>query len=235
MGASMKTFINPLAFFLYVLTIVVGFVGYRTYDTLGAVKANAVSSLAIETEILAPCSGKDGKSHCGTLAQVDQTVKNLGAMAAQSQQQVRQTADVIKALQASLVAIQTDVHTEIGSLTKATDATTALLKAGTGILGILNDPKTGLKPILAATQSTVADTDTAVKGVDTAVKTVSPQVVRATKSVADNGEQVLVVSTNAAKVSTHYEKQIDDPKPMSVMQKLKMAGEVLWKLAMVLK
>jgi hypothetical protein len=207
----MKFFHISLGILVCVLSLVTAALGYQTYGTLGAVKGDALASAQVIQKldgtldkINAPCTGFHGVATCGTLAQIDQSVKNIGAMAAQSQQQVRQSAAVIVAIQASLVGISQDVHTEIAALTKTTDAATSLLKEGTKAVGVLNDPDTGFKPLLVRSTALVAHTDDAVT-------LTTPQINRAVKAMADTGEQAVIVTTNTAKVTTHFEKIIDTP------------------------
>lgn len=109
--------------------------------------------------INAPCVGFHGSTTCGPLAQLSQTEKNVGILAAQSALQVKQSSALVDAASDAVSTMAT-----AGG--KTLDAATDLAKEATTTLKTVNDPKTGIQPILSQSSAAVGHFDALIQSGD---------------------------------------------------------------------
>ena len=114
--------------------------------------------------INAPCTGFHGSVTCGPLAQLSQTIKNIGILSGQATEQVKQSALLVNVTTESLRNTSGKVTEMADAFVRTADAGTGTLNAATKTLGIVNDPKTGLAPTLAAYTGLGEDMDKMLKG-----------------------------------------------------------------------
>lgn len=148
----------------------------------------------------APCTGFHGSVSCGTLAQIDQTTKNIGIVAGQSALTARQTGELVQAT--------------TGTLNSMAGEVSATAKAGRGTLNAAATTMDEATRTLAAVQSKIPDTQRLVDGVTLATadldKTVrdadglvtSPDVQRFLKASADTSMQVSGIAADVHKETT---------------------------------
>ena len=125
--------------------------------------ASGDSTSRVLADLNAPCVGFHGSVTCGALAQLSQTTKDIGILAAQSALQVRQTGALITATAQNLNTVGESVKIAASHLSGTADALTGTANAATGTaqaatkaLGTLNTTIGGFSPILT-------DSDTLLK------------------------------------------------------------------------
>lgn len=89
--------------------------------------------------INAPCKGFHGSVTCGPLAQLSQTEKNVGILAAQSALQVRQTAGLVTDTAEAIKGAAADVHTMAVAGTGTLNAATGTINAFQPVAGHVDD------------------------------------------------------------------------------------------------
>ena len=149
--------------FLCALCSVVGYEAWTVGESLKQITAGSpkvVTSLDTTLQqINAPCIGFHGSVTCGPLAQLSQTEKNLGILAGQATEQVKQSAVLVN-------AAATAIRTTSAKINDLADAGTGLLVAGTGTvtqaqadLVTLNGSIAATAPLITNSAATVTDLD----------------------------------------------------------------------------
>lgn len=116
----------------------------------------------------APCTGFHGSASCGILAQAAQTEKNIGILAGQATEQVRQSATLVNAASSAVQSASADIHgVAVAGAETAHSASGALQEAQEAIHGL--QPLTAsLTRTADASSQAVADFDALVKSPDLA-------------------------------------------------------------------
>ena len=83
----------------------------------------------------------------------------------------------------------------------------------------------------------VPDTITSVNKVtkDVDDRVIDPSITRILNATTGTTEQLEVITTNTSKVTTHLEQVIDNPKPLTVKEKILATFNILWKIGMLAK
>ncbi|HUX43540.1 MAG TPA: hypothetical protein VMV57_02200 [Terracidiphilus sp.] len=136
--------------------------------------------------INAPCIGFHGSVTCGPLAQLSQTEKNIGIVAAQSALQVRQTGELITA------SAQT-VKDVSAHLSRTADAATGTLNAASDTLGAGKATILALQPVIGHSDAAVQHLDALIQSKDLA------DAIHHANGMTGSGDVILA---NAAQVST---------------------------------
>jgi ABC-type transporter Mla subunit MlaD len=120
----------------------------------------------------------------------------------------------------------TDLHTvaqnvngEVTSLNTATESLNAFLKTSNQSAEKLPNLVTGLTKI-------TNDADTQIN---------DPNLKKTIANMAETSTQLAGTTTDLRKVSDHFESEIDNPKPKTLMQKIKVVWGVVWQVAMLAK
>ena len=136
-------------------------------DEVRADEHSVAAPLATASEFLnAPCTDNGHQVVCGTLAQIGQTTKNTGILAAQGAEQVKQSGALIAATTRNMDAIGAGVTGEIASLKGVTDSVPPLTAAATKLLGTANETVEAGQPVLEAATRVIDHTDAVVTGPD---------------------------------------------------------------------
>lgn len=128
--------------------------------------------------INAPCKDIQGDWVCGPLAQLAQTEKNVGILAARSAQQVQQTGLLVTAVANNLDTVGAAVRDTAEHLNKTADAGTGTLNAATATLGEGQRTIAAFQPLVAAYTQDGYDLDALLK--DQAIHTLLANLVSAT-------------------------------------------------------
>jgi hypothetical protein len=156
--------------------------------------------------INAPCSGFHGSTTCGPIAQLSQTEKNIGIVAAKSAQQVQQSGVLIQATASTLTKAGDSVALLSNHLDKTADALTETAQGASVALGTANSSIAALLPLESAYTATGQD-------LDAVIRENSPSLHASLVNVAgmtDNGNGILV---DLRKMSDKAEHDLDAPKP----------------------
>ena len=137
------------------------------WKALGMVEAVNVTMATVN----APCKDNGHQVVCGTLAQVGQTTKNAGIMAALTAEQVKQSGTLITATTQNMDKVAASVTGEVADLQDTTKAVTITAQTASTSLQTITD---GITPVLASTKNTVDGVGTAVGSVSTAAKGLLP-------------------------------------------------------------
>jgi hypothetical protein len=120
----------------------------------------------------------------------------------------------------------TDLHTvaqnvngEVTSLNTATESLNTFLKTSNQSAEKLPNLVTGLTKI-------TNDADTQIN---------DPNLKKTIANMAETSTQLAGTTTDLRKVSDHFESEIDNPKPKTLMQKIKVIWGVVWQVAMLAK
>ena len=183
-------------------------------------KANQVIDTANSTltALNAPCVGFHGSVTCGPLAQLSQTEKNIGILAGQTVEQVRQTGSLVTATATTMTEAGDSIRDVAGKLSGTATAATGLLSAGQTDLETAQPSIAALQPLLSHFDAAVADFDGYLK--DNAVN------VRLTladlRGMADSGNGVMFDFREVAdKETANYLKPV-----RWYMQPVRRFGEV---------
>lgn len=155
----------------------------------------------------APCIGFHGSVTCGPLAQLSQTEKNVGILAAQAALQVKNSAQISDSAAEAVKGASADIHqiAQNGSQT---------LQAATGTLQAIQADAVSAQPILAAAQGTVMKLGTAADSLNALLK--SEAINRTIKNVADLTGNLNGVASNldaTTAMVNHKLQPILEPKP----------------------
>lgn len=127
-------------------------VSVATYEAKPTVqKANATLDA-----INAPCVGFHGSVTCGPIAQLSQTEKNVGILAGQGAEQIKQSAKLVDAASEAVTGAAADVHT--------------LAVAGTGTLDESKRTIAAAQPLLASLTRTSDASTLAVQHFDALIQ-----------------------------------------------------------------
>lgn len=100
----------------------------------------------------APCKGYHGSVTCGPIAQLSQTEKNIGILAAQSALQVKQSSTLVNAAATSITGVADQAKITLAAASgTAQEATTAL--------GTMNQTIAQAQPLLGASTTLLTRTD----------------------------------------------------------------------------
>jgi hypothetical protein len=110
-------------------------------------------------ELNAPCVGFHGSVSCGPLAQLSQTEKDIGIVAAQSALQVKQTGALVTAAAQSVQRASADIH----SLTVSASGT---MNEATTTLGTANESLRELQPLETNLAATAAASTVTINGLN---------------------------------------------------------------------
>ena len=120
--------------------------------------------------INAPCTSFHGSVSCGVLAQLSQTEKNTGILAAQGAESVNQSQALVKATTRNLDSIGASVTSEMVSLKATTDTTNATIAdlghSASVLLGTANQTVEDSQPLLANATALVGHADSVVTDPD---------------------------------------------------------------------
>ena len=114
-------------------------------DTTNQTITTANKTLAT---VNAPCVGFHGSVTCGTLAQIDQTAKNFGIVAAQSALQVKQSGTLITAASQSITEVGSHVQIVADNLSQTAKAATGAVNQATTDLQTANATIAAAQPLL---------------------------------------------------------------------------------------
>jgi len=137
------------------------------WKALGTVDAVNVALATVN----APCKDNGHQVMCGTLAQVGQTTKNTGILAAQGAESAMQSRVLIAGAVKNLDKIGDSVTGEVSALQDTTKALTTTAQTASTSLQTITD---GITPVLASTKSTVDDVGVALGSVGTAARGLLP-------------------------------------------------------------
>lgn len=164
-----RTLLRDIALVILVVAGALGCVVlYKAMRTVDAVNA----TLAV---VSAPCTGFHGSVTCGPLAQMSQTEKNIGILAAQSALQVKQSGALITATTQNMDKVTNSVAGEISALQGTTNALTTTAQTATTSLKTITE---GVSPVLASTNATITQAGVTIEGFQ-------PVETAATKSLTD--------------------------------------------------
>lgn len=118
----------------------------------------------------APCKGFHGSETCGVLAQAAQTEKNVGILAGQGAEQVKQSAVLVQTTAKAINGASNDVHQLSARLSGTADALTGTANASTGTLqtastalGNANESIAALQPLISGLQRDSDDLDSLIR------------------------------------------------------------------------
>ncbi|HEY1502604.1 MAG TPA: hypothetical protein VGF88_23720 [Acidobacteriaceae bacterium] len=109
----------------------------------------------------------------------------------------------------------------------------ALTKAAATGLGSANDATVALTADAGALQTAIGQFGAAAESINGLAQ--DQDLKRAMKGTADLSEQAAGIAGDTHKVTSHFEQEIDSPKPKTLRQKLSIAWEIVWQLAMLAK
>ena len=161
-----------------------------------ATQAAAKELSATLQVVNAPCVGLHGSVSCGPLAQMSQTEKNIGIVAAQSALQVKQTGALVAAAAASVQQASGDIHAVAQSASKTMDGLTA---DETRLLPVMD----GLPPLEHSLASTSDASTAAVNSLN--ARLTDPRVdalLTDFRSMADNGAAITADGRKVADYGT---------------------------------
>jgi hypothetical protein len=157
-------------------------------------------------EINAPCTSFHGSVSCGPIAQLSQTEKDVGILAAQGALQVKQTHDLILATTRNLDEVGASVKKVSGHLSQTADALSETAQqASTSVQGV----ETHLTPVLDSTAgaldaatgriNALADTQTALnRSIDHADALITnPTIPETLANVQNITAQTAIITTDA--------------------------------------
>lgn len=126
----------------------------------------AMQAGTLLTDLQRPCKGPKGPDACGTLAQINKSVIEIGDISKTAQIQVNQTATLVAQYGKVLNGIAGDVHGEMEEAKKTTVALTGTVQQATTTLATVNGMVASTQPRVDAL---LTDTDTTVKSSNAAV------------------------------------------------------------------
>jgi uncharacterized protein YukE len=155
---------------LIAATALIGVVAWQGFVISRHVEATINSLNNTLTNINRPCKGKAGPDACGTLAQLNKTVIDIGNITVTAQTQVKQSATLIAQYGQMLNGIAQDIHGEMGEAQKATAALTGTAQAATKTLGtadsLISSEQPRVDAILAQTDTVLESGNEAVRRFD---------------------------------------------------------------------
>jgi hypothetical protein len=158
------------------------FLMWALWPVHGAIKTNSAGSAAVLAKagtaldtINAPPHDDGHQVVYGTLAGIDQTTKNIGILAAQGAEQVKQSATLIQATTRNLDAVGTAVTGTLGHLNTASDQIAGVARTANGSLATLS----------THTQTAIDTANTTLGDVGTAITKFEPVEDSTTKAVKD--------------------------------------------------
>ena len=176
-----------------------------------ASKALDQGNIALAT-VNAPCKDNGHQVVCGTLAGVNQAVKNTGILAAQSAEQVKQSGALISSAATTINTVGQHLSGTADALSEtATTASRSLQDVSdhlTPVLDSANATTVKLGSAIDALQPVETDADKAVKDFDTRVT--SKDVDRALKGLADTSQQAALTTTQFTGIATDLHKATSD-------------------------
>ena len=119
-------------------------------------------------DINRPCKGAAGPDACGTLAQLNKSVIDIGDITVVAQKQVAQSGELIAATTSTISTVGTSVISEVNALHQTTDAATQ-----------------SLQTLTAAATPVLSDADTTVRQANVTIAGLQPVETSATKAVQD--------------------------------------------------
>jgi hypothetical protein len=176
------------------------FLMWALWPVHGAIKTNSAGSAAVLAKagtaldtINAPPHDDGHQIVYGTLAGIDQTTKNIGILAAQGAEQVKQSATLIQATTHNLDAVGTAVTGTMSHLNTASDQIAGVARTANGSLATLT---AGVTPILTHVDAATVNAGAAIKGF-------LPVEAAATKSATDLDTLMAgPITTDATNVGT---------------------------------
>jgi len=166
----------------------------------------------------APCTGFHGSVTCGPIAQMSQTTKNIGILAAQGAEQVKQTGAVLTSAAGTIQNVGGAVTGTLTHVNTATDALTGTADAASKSLTTLS---THINPAIDTANATIGDAGAAIRKLqpveddadrmvkDFDARVTSPDVDRALKGVADTSEQAALTTVQITAIATDIRKAAD--------------------------
>lgn len=133
-------------------TITIQQMGQSVNGATDALAATTGKLNATLDALNAPCVGFHGSVTCGPLAQLSQTEKNVGILAAKSAQQVQQSATLVNETAEAIKGAAADVHT--------------MAQAGTGTLNAATGTIDAFQPVIGQTSAAVAHFDALIQSPD---------------------------------------------------------------------
>jgi hypothetical protein len=122
-----------------------------TAPSINAVAKTANQTLAIVNR---PCGGGHP---CGTLAEVDESVRRMTDIATEVQVQVKQSGKLIDTTTKDLNEVANKVGDEVDAIKVTTQATTTLLTTTNDVVAKLDNKQTGIQPLLENANGAVTD------------------------------------------------------------------------------
>lgn len=119
----------------------------------------AVQAGTVLTEVARPCKGPKGPDACGTLAEINKSVIDIGDIAKTAEIQVNQTATLVGQYGKVLNGIAMDIHGEMAEAKKATAAATVTLNGATKVLSTADDTVLNLQPVEGNAVAVLSDLD----------------------------------------------------------------------------
>lgn len=201
------------------LLVVAGAAGYFAWDShqtqvaarsalgsLGEVTAAARDTLVIVNR---PC-GLKVNGHavpCGTLAEVDKAVVKIQDIAVTTQYQVKQTNQLVTAAAGTLTQAGAAIQTTASSVEKTAGVATESL-------AVLKTDLTALQPPIASTTALLAQGAATLKTGQDILTKVGPDVEGTAAGVNGIAGHLDATTGSLAKITDHFEKTVDAPKPI---------------------
>jgi len=180
-----------------------------THRLSGVVDLNQITTAL--TTVNAPCKDNGHQVTCGTLAQVAQTTKNIGIVAAQSAEQVKQSGKLITAAATTITAAGTHANNAMDAISGT---------AGTASQS-LTTLSAHINPAIDTANATIGDAGAAIRKLqpveddaarmvkDFDARVTSQDVDRALKGVADTSEQAALTTVQVTAIATDIRKAAD--------------------------
>ena len=171
------------------------------------------------TAVNAPCADNGHQVVCGPVAQLSQTEKNIGILAAQGAEQTKQSGQFIIGAVTNMNSVTAHITKLVDSLTDTSKDLGGTARAFAGTADAARDDLKAAQPAIAQAKPLMDASTTTVQNTNKFVMTITPDLARFMKSSADGMDKVNIgldqgngILTDTHKMTTHLEKDADAPK-----------------------
>ena len=194
------------------------FIGRQVVHTLSGID-EATADIHSSFEII-------NRPRTGTIAGLNQVIFGIDALSKHSNAILDHEEKQLTTLDKQEEILFDDLHTIANNSNNeilTLNTTTATLNT---LLGNINKSAEKVPDTITSVNKVTKDVDDRV---------IDPSITRILNATTGTTEQLEVITTNTSKVTTHLEQVIDNPKPLTVKEKILATFNILWKIGMLAK
>jgi|ERR1039457_2170910 hypothetical protein len=193
-------------------------VGKNFNETVTTINSDAIQLQTALTLI--------NRERTGTLAGLNQVIFGADALMKQTNGVLNHEERQLSTIDSQELTLFTDLHKVLVNANIEVSNLQDTTKAATTSLNSANDSEKKFPDLIDKLDKILVDADDQIN---------NPDIKKSVAAWADTSVQVEGTATNANKVTTHLEHAIDDPKKMTIKQKIVSTLNLLWKIGTLIR